>query len=95
MDVTPEQIITDLQDFFLPFVCIVLKEKIEGDFDIRNINGTHLKFIIYDKKWDDKTKKRIWEETYDVSTCSDLKDVKLKLGPLIKESIGVFCNKCD
>jgi hypothetical protein len=93
MDVTTEQIENDLIDFFNPFVYIAVQEgKTEGGFDIRNINGTHLKFIIFDKKCEDGDKHKIWEETYEVREYNNLMEIKMKLAPQIEKSIRIFCS---
>lgn len=92
MNVTTEQIENDLIDFFNPFVFIAVQEdKTEGGFDIRNVNGTHLRFIIFDKMWEDESKQKIWEETYDVSDFKSLMEIKMKLAPHIEKSIRIFC----
>ncbi|MDD5649129.1 MAG: hypothetical protein PHF86_01740 [Candidatus Nanoarchaeia archaeon] len=79
-------------DFFNPFVYIaVLAGKSTGGFDIRNINGTHLKFIIFDKKWEDENKKSIWEESYDIRNFWDTLEIKSKIAPHIEKSIRIFC----
>ena len=92
MNVTTEQIENDLIGFFSPFVYIAVREdKTEGGFDIRNINGTHLRFIIFDKKWEDEDKQKIWEETYDTRDYHTLMDLQMKLAPQIEKSIRIFC----
>jgi len=92
MNVTTEQIENELIDFFCPFVFIAVREEMtEGGFDIRNINGTRLRFIIFDKTWEDENKQKIWEETYDVRDFYSLVEIKMKLAPLIEKSIRTFC----
>lgn len=91
MNITTDQIENDLIDFFNPFVYIAVQEgKTEGGFDIRNING-NLKFIIFDKMWEDNDKLIIWEETYDVSDFNSLMELKSKLASHIEKSIRIFC----
>ena len=82
----------DLLDFFNPFVYIAVQYgKTEGGFDIKNVDDTHLRFIIFDKTWEDNGKHEIWSETYDISSFSSLMELKMKLAPQIEKSIRIFC----
>ena len=103
MNVTTEQIENELIDFFNPFVYIAVEEeKTEGGFDIRpwlhyedgGPTGTNkLKFIIFDRKWEDDNKKEIWSETVDVSKYDTLLALKCGVAPIIEKSIRIFCEQ--
>jgi hypothetical protein len=92
MNITENIIENDLIDFFNPFVYIAVSlGKSQGGFDIRDVNGTHLKFIIFDKQWEDDDKKIIWTESYDIRDFSNVMMAKCKIAPQLEKSIRIFC----
>jgi hypothetical protein len=92
MNVTVDQIENDLITFFNPFAFIAVQEQMsDGGFDVQNVDGNKLRFVIFDKKWEDQDKKEIWEETYDVSGYNSLMEIKSSLAPKIEQSIRIFC----
>ena len=92
MYVTTEQLENELVDFFNQFVDIAIQKGLtkKDGFDIRNINGNNIRFIIFDKPWDDDSKQIIWEETYSTKGLCSLNEIKTKITPHIGKSIQIF-----
>lgn len=80
----------DLLDFFNPFVYMAVQTgKTLGGFDIREVNGTHLRFIIFDKRWDDENKTILWDMYFALEDYANIMQFKSKVAPEIERSIKI------
>lgn len=80
----------DLLEFFNPFVFMAVNAgKTLGGFDIREVNGTHLRFMIFDKRWEDESKTIIWDNYFDCRDYENLIQMKINIGAEIERSIKI------
>jgi hypothetical protein len=96
MKITNEQIESEMIEYFNPFAFMAVKYGdgiTEGGFDVQKINDDKIKFIIFDKKWEDDDKKEIWSNEFDISQYNSLLEVKIAAAKIIEPSIMKFCGK--